>query len=120
MKYMLLIILLSFVSADIDVSGDARIRPRLDIKNNGGEYGDSSTDLYYLYRARINLKSDIGDGWFFNSKIGTNDLASFSKMGVDGDYTSGPGITNSNRPELHFLNLYFGMLKTYPAKIYHL
>lgn len=108
-KIILCLTVFSFIMADIYISGDARIRPRYDIKENGD--GSSTSDLYYLYRARINLKSDIGDGWFFNSKIGTNDLASFSKMGVDGDYTSGPGITNSNRPELHFLNLYFGYMK---------
>ena len=63
------------------LSGDARIRPRLDIM----DYGDkSSMDLYYLYRARLNIKADIGNGWFFNSQIGTNEVAGMTKMGDSG------------------------------------
>ena len=50
----------------MNLSGDARIRPRLDIKSNGNENLDE-TDLYYLYRGRLNIDADIGNGWFFKS-----------------------------------------------------
>ena len=70
-KIIFLALSLSFIIADINISGDARIRPRLDIKDSGGDYGASSTDLYYLYRARLNINADIGDGWFFNAKLGS-------------------------------------------------
>ena len=76
----------SFIMADIYISGDARVRPRYDIT----EYGDgtSSSDLYYLYRGRINVKADIGDGWFFKTQLGTNSVAGMTKMGALNDYFS--------------------------------
>ena len=114
------------------LSGDARIRPRLDIM----DYGDkSSMDLYYLYRARLNIKADIGNGWFFNSQLGTNEAAGMTKMGdsgktylyIDKDDEDGqltdeeldtlyikkdyPGKQHSIRPQISFLNLYFGIKK---------
>ena len=57
-RIIFLIISLSFIMADINLSGDARIRPRLDMENCGN--GTSSLDLYYLYRARLNISADIG------------------------------------------------------------
>ena len=116
-KIIFLALSLSFIIADINISGDARIRPRLDIKDSGGDYGASSTDLYYLYRARLNINADIGDGWFFKSKIGTNDVASIVKLGVEGTFadatgsSSSAGNSNSARPRLSFLNLYYGFKK---------
>ena len=66
MKNILLcLISISFLIADIHISGDARVRPRYDITENGD--GSSTSDLYYMYRARLNMKADIGDGWFFNT-----------------------------------------------------
>ena len=54
--------------SEIQFSGDARFRPRYDIKENGD--GSSTSDLYYMYRARLNMKADIGEGWFFNTQLG--------------------------------------------------
>ena len=63
MKYIMLSIFsLTLIMADLHISGDARVRPRYDIKENTD--GSSTSDLYYLYRARLNIKADIGDGWF--------------------------------------------------------
>ena len=122
MKHIIfLLICLSFIFSEINFSGDARIRPRLDIKDYGPE--KSSIDLYYLYRARLNIDADIGSGWFFKSKLGTNDVAGMTKMGKDNtkyvyidkdksDYfikSDEPGSFNSSRPKLSFLNLYYGL-----------
>ena len=57
------LIAFSFLMSDIQFSGDARFRPRYDIIENGD--GSSTSDLYYLYRARLNMKANIGEGWFF-------------------------------------------------------
>ena len=103
------IIFLSFIFSEINLSGDARIRPRLDIIDYGNNR--SSIDLYYLYRARLNIDADIGGGWFFQSKLGTNDVSGMVKMGVKEDYTTGPGNFNSARPQVDFLNLYYGIKK---------
>lgn len=89
-----LTLIMNLCFSEIFFSGDARFRPRYDIKENGDK--SSTSDLYYLYRARLNIKSDIGDGWFFNSKIGTNDVAGMSRMGF------------TIKPELSFMEIYFG------------
>ena len=101
-------LLLSFLVASIDISGDARFRPRYDIK----KYGDntSTSDMYYLYRARLNLKADIGEGWFFSTKLASNGASNMTKMGNDnlGEWDGGPGNINSSRPSVFFTELYFG------------
>ena len=103
-------IFLSFILAEINFSGDARIRPRLDIKDYGADNG-KSLDFYYLYRARLNIDANIGEGWFFKSKLGTNDVSGMVKMGEVSTYNHGPGYAISSRPELSFLNLYYGFKK---------
>ena len=71
----LFVISASSTTAHIYFSGDAGIQPRLDVKT----YQDKSTgapitqkrsiDGYYLYRARINIKADVADGFFFQTPI---------------------------------------------------
>ena len=109
-KILFIIISLTISFADMYISGDARLRPRLDVKENTSSY-DKQSDLYYLYRARLNIKADIGEGYFFSSKLGTNEVSAISKMAYDGDHTSAPGILNSSRPQVDFLQLYFGYQK---------
>ena len=104
MKYIMLSIFsLTFIMADLHISGDARVRPRYDIKENGD--GSSTSDLYYLYRARLNMKADIGDGWFLKTKLGTNSVAGMTKMGTlsEESYTLKPSIS--------FMEIYFGSMK---------
>ena len=121
------IIFLSVIFSEINLNGDARIRPRLDMADYGND--KSSMDLYYLYRARLNIDANIGNGWFFKTKLGTNDVASMVKMGVDDTYnkdldddddktnmfvkgySDGPGNPNSARPQVNFLHLYYGIKK---------
>ncbi len=105
-KILLSMVALSFLMCEIQFSGDARFRPRYDIKENGD--GSSTSDLYYMYRARINIKADIGDGWFFSSKLGALNVAGMTKFGDSG---SEPGILTSYRPTISFMELYFGQMK---------
>ena len=103
----LCLISLSFLMSDIYISGDARVRPRYDIIENGD--GSSTSDLYYLYRARLNMKADIGEGWFFKTQLAAASVAGFTKMGDDNsDLVVGPGNLNSYRPTANFMQLYFG------------
>ena len=107
MKNILLsLIAFSFLMSDIQFSGDARFRPRYDIIENGD--GSSTSDLYYLYRARLNMKANIGEGWFFNSKLGTLGVAGMTKIGTS---DTEPGNINSYRPTVSFMELYFGSMK---------
>lgn len=105
-KILLSIIAISFLMSEIQFSGDARFRPRYDIVENGD--GSSTSNLYYMYRARLNMKADIGEGWFFNTKLGTNSVASMTKIGDSGNQ---PGILTSYRPSVSFMELYFGQMK---------
>ena len=106
MKKITLLLIVSLSFAAIEFSGDARFRPRIDSKEYGDPYFDQElnknikkqSDFYYLYRARINMKADIGDGWFFNAKLGTNSVASMTKLA-------------DTTPELSFLELYYGYAK---------
>ena len=105
----LCLISLSFLMSDIYISGDARVRPRYDIIENGD--GSSTSDLYYLYRARLNMKADIGEGWFFKTQLAAASVAGFTKMGDDNsDLVVGPGNLNSYRPTANFMQLYFGKI----------
>ncbi len=110
MKKIIISIIVSLSFAAIEFSGDARFRPRYDVK----EYtnSDNTADFYFLYRGRLNIKADIGEGWFFSTKIGTNDVAGMTKMGsITSGPSDGPGNLNSNRPNLSFLELYYGYMQ---------
>ena len=85
--------------AVIDFSADARVRPRLattvDVDANGDETG-SSSDMYWLYRARIYARSEMDGGFYWAAKLGHEGVADFSKMGSAG--------TN----QVDWMNAYFG------------
>jgi len=101
---LLTIIMAASAMANVSWWGDARVRPRLDIKN----YGDyphnnivKSSDFYYLYRARLNLKATIGDGFFFQTQLAHNGAAWWAgKFGTGIDYGSSPST--------NYTLLYFG------------
>ena len=100
----LCLISFSFLVADIHINGDARIRPRYDITENGDN--SSTSDLYYLYRGRLNVKADIGEGWFFKTQLGTNSVAGMTRLGT----LNGEEPFSFN-PSLSFMELYFGNMK---------
>ncbi|MAJ43175.1 MAG: hypothetical protein CMF96_00335 [Candidatus Marinimicrobia bacterium] len=103
MRYIVFLIISELLFSNINISGDGRFRTRFDIKEN---LHQNTNDLYHQYRARINIKSNIGGDWFFKSKVGTNSVAGMTKIG-DSEH-NGPGNENSHRPNLSFLELYFG------------
>lgn len=98
-------------------SGDARIRPRYDINDKTAGGGNKTTDMYYMYRARLRLKADIGDNWAFNTMISHNGAYFYSKFGsADFPEILGTNQTSSKtssressrRATLSFMELYFG------------
>ena len=105
--FILIILLISGVYAEITLSGDARLRPRFDVKDNG-EYGTQSEDFYYYYRARLMIKADIGDGYYFNTRLGHNGAAYW--IGKFGTGTTPSDLSNPNagRATVDFMELYFG------------
>ena len=108
----ILIITLTGAYADITFSGDARVRPRLDIVDLGS-YGNRTDNVYYLYRARLYVAADIGDGYFFKTKLGYNSAANFAKLGT-GTLPTGISLPSAGRSTVSFMEVYFGhQNKTY-------
>jgi hypothetical protein len=98
--------------ADITMTGDARVRPRLDIVDLAS-YGNRTDNIYYFYRARLNFAADIGDGYFFKTKLGYNGAANFAKFGT-GTLPTGISLSSAGRSPLSFMEVYFGhQSKTY-------
>ena len=105
-------IILTGAYADITMTGDARVRPRLDIVDLGS-YGNRTDNIYYFYRARLNVAADIGDGYFFKTKLGYNGAANFAKFGT-GTLPTGISLSSAGRSPLSFMEVYFGhQNKTY-------
>ena len=105
--FVLIIFFISNAYAEITFSGDARLRPRFDVTDNG-EYGTKSEDFYYYYRARLMIKSDIGGGYFFNTRLGHN--AGTYWTGKFGTGTLPTSLSNpsAGRGTVDFMELYFG------------
>ncbi|NQV42993.1 MAG: hypothetical protein HQ506_11625 [Candidatus Marinimicrobia bacterium] len=108
----LLTIIITGAYADIIMTGDARVRPRLDIVDLGS-YGNRTDNIYYFYRARLNIAADIGDGYFFKTQLGYNGAANFAKFGT-GTLPTGISLPSAGRSEVSFMEVYFGhQSKTY-------
>lgn len=92
--------------AQISWSGDLQVRPRYDMKDYG-KYGGVKNDMYYMMRARLNMKVNIGGGWFGHVQLGHYNYAGYY-------YTSGlaeqPGLAGDPiaRPGVNFNLMYFG------------
>jgi len=109
---LLLTLVITGTYADITMTGDARVRPRLDIVDLGS-YGNRTDNIYYFYRARLNIAADIGDGYFFKTKLGYNGAANFAKFGT-GTLPTGISLASAGRSPLSFMEVYFGhQSKTY-------
>lgn len=95
------------LSAQVKLTGDARLRPRMDIKDNG-EYGNKTTDGYYYYRARLNIKSTLGEGWFGHVQLGSNGVAYWTNKFGEGSTPSGSSVAGAGRGSVDFMLIYFG------------
>ncbi len=103
----MLMIVVTGVLADITITGDARVRPRLDVRDNGA-YGNITSDIYYLYRARLLLSADIGNGYFFTTRLGHNGAAYWVGKFGTGDPPSSISMSSAGRGSVDFMELYFG------------
>ena len=103
----ILMLIATGLFADITITGDARVRPRMDIKDYG-DYGNTTSDIYYLYRARLLLSADIGDGYFFKTRLGHNGVAYWTGKFGTGSTPSGASIASAGRGTVDFMELYFG------------
>lgn len=104
-KILLCLLFITFIFSQIKITGDAMVRPRYDILDRG-KFGDSQKDFYYMYRARINLKADIGDGWYFKSQLGHHGYGAFGMTTQNSTKRLANEIEGSSRPSIDFLQLY--------------
>ncbi len=105
--FILIILLVSGAYAEVTLSGDARLRPRFDVQDYG-EYGTKSEDFYYLYRARLMIKANIGDGYFFNTRLGHNGGTYWIGKFGTGTLPSSLSNPSAGRGSVDFMELYFG------------
>jgi hypothetical protein len=103
----ILTIVITGTYADITMSGDARVRPRLDIVDQGS-YDNRTDNIYYFYRARLNVAADIGAGYFFKTKLGYNGAANFAKFGTGTTPVASVSLASAGRSTLSFIEVYFG------------
>jgi hypothetical protein len=78
---LMLLIVASDVFAQLKITGDVRFRPRLDIDDKTEAGGNVSNDVYYMYRMRLFLNWNLGDGYFVQSQIGHNGISGFGVFG---------------------------------------
>ena len=71
------VMLLTTVFAQAKITGDVRVRPRMDVTTTDAAT-DAVTKNYVLYWGRLNVDADIGGGWSFHSKLATNFVGHWS------------------------------------------
>lgn len=112
--FILMLLLTSTITySQIKFSGDARFRPRLDIDDKTEAGQTYKSDFYYLYRIRLNMKADIGEGYFLSTKIAHNGIAYYGKAtaGLSADAFGAYGTDyreNGKRMSVDFMELYGG------------
>ena len=109
--FLMLIFVVTASYAQITITGDARVRPRMDIKTYG-DYPSNGMDKthnnYYLYRARILLSADIGDGYYFKTRLGHNWIAYWAGFFGTGTKPHALSLAAAGRSSVDFMELYFG------------
>ncbi|MCG8375780.1 MAG: hypothetical protein MI702_04805, partial [Chlorobiales bacterium] len=80
--------------AGIKISGDAQVRPRgefTETKINGTEV-QSNEELYWLYRLRLKIAADLGEGFFVKALLANHSAGWFATIGdPKGPITIYPG-----------------------------
>ena len=85
------------------ITGDVRVRPRIDIKKDAS--GELSNQQLILYWGRLNLDADIGGGYSFHTKLASNWVGHWAGyMGSQEAFPNAAGLGN-DRPTITFMEL---------------
>ncbi len=98
------VMLITTVFAQAKITGDVRVRPRIDIKSTDGE--ETSNQSLILYWGRLNVDADIGGGWSFHTKLASNWVGHWS--GVMGENTQTVGSQGTglvDRPAVSLMEI---------------
>jgi hypothetical protein len=114
---MVLIVLISQVSADVSFSGDIRVLPRFDQTLSEWK-GDiptesSSADIYYLYWGRIWMNIKLEEGYYGKAMLGADGPANYMMFGqasYDGisSYHGNTAAHSAGKSAIRFIQLYIG------------
>lgn len=104
--------------AGIKFSGDMQVRPRgefTETKMHGVEVADNE-ELYWLYRLRLKIAADLGDGYFAKALLANHSAGWFATIGdPKGPITIYPGhrekeIFPSDLSDFGVSQMYFGRM----------
>ena len=100
---LLFTMLLTTAFAQVRITGDVRVRPRIDIKKDAS--GELSNQQLILYWGRLNLDADIGGGYSFHTKLASNWVGHWAGyMGSQEAFPNAAGLGN-DRPTITFMEL---------------
>ncbi|MCG8341393.1 MAG: hypothetical protein MI684_00950 [Chlorobiales bacterium] len=93
--------------AGIKISGDAQVRPRGEFTKTkvDGEETQSQEELYWLYRLRLKIAADLGEGFFLKALLANHSAGWFATIGGD----KGPAFP-SNLSDFGPNHMYFGRM----------
>ena len=96
--------------ASIKFSGSARVRPRYDLKiyKVGTDDVTYKGDMYFQYRAKLNINGTLGDKFFFKGQISHNSPANWSIMGDGSDLPSTSAVGSGQSQSIAFTELCLG------------
>jgi hypothetical protein len=107
---LIVMLISSMAFASIRFSGTARLRPRYDLIINKTDADNStySGDVYFQYRAKLNINGTLGGGFYFKGQISHNSPANWSKMGDGTDLPSTSSVGSGQAPSVAFTELNMG------------
>ena len=93
--------------AGIKISGDAQVRARgqFDEKKVDGKEVASKDELYWLYRLRLKIAADLGDGFFAKALLANHSAGWFATIGSDKD-----PVFPRNLSDFGVNQMYFGRM----------
>ena len=105
---LVLTMLPNYTFSQAKISGDVRVRPRMDVTDADGSGGDDAvTKQLILYWGRLNVDADIGGGWSFHSKLASNWVGHWSGYMGSQEVGNDVGLGN-DRPTISWMELSFG------------
>ncbi|MFA6618138.1 MAG: hypothetical protein WCT23_03610 [Candidatus Neomarinimicrobiota bacterium] len=109
LTFIILVLVSNALFASITFSGSARLRPRYDlIINKTGDQSTHSGDIYFQYRAKLNIHGSLGDNFYFKGQISHNSPANWSKMGDGSDLPSASSDASGQSPSIAFTEINLG------------
>lgn len=113
MRFTFLVTLLLFTSSNVRAEfkywGDADVRPRRDIVTYDDTARIDVNNTYVLYRTRLSLRADIGNGWYYHTKLGHRGASYWLGRFGTGELPDSLSIASAGRASVDFLEMYIAL-----------